>query len=106
MMGRQPANQGKLFYYDISLERRIPAKHLLRQIKEAVNFAFVYEEVQDCYGVNGNVSIPPPVIVKLMLLLFLYDVRSERELRRCRTVWIGYGSASTTSTARSPITAF
>ena len=37
MMGRQPANQGKLFYYDISLERRIPAKHLLRQIKEAQN---------------------------------------------------------------------
>ena len=54
MMGIQPANQGKLFYYDISLERRIPAKHLLRQIKEAVDFAFVYEEVQDCYGVNGN----------------------------------------------------
>lgn len=80
MMGRQPVNQGKLFYYDISLERRIPAKHLLRQIKEAVDFAFVYEEVQDCYGVNGNVSVPPPVIVKLMLLLFLYDVRSEREL--------------------------
>lgn len=26
MMGRQPVNQGKL-YYDISLERRIPAKH-------------------------------------------------------------------------------
>jgi transposase len=80
MMGKQPANEGKLFYYDISLARRIPAKHLLRQIKEAVDFRFTYEQVQDCYGVNGNVSVPPPVILKLMLLLFLYDVRSEREL--------------------------
>lgn len=80
MMGKQPAHEGKLFYYDISLARRIPAKHLLRQIKEAVDFSFTYEQVQDCYGVKGNVSVPPPVILKLMLLLFLYDVRSEREL--------------------------
>jgi transposase len=80
MMGKQPASEGKLFYYDISLERRIPAKHRLRQIKETVDFAFVYEQVKDCYGVKGNVSVPPPIILKLMLLLFLYDVRSEREL--------------------------
>lgn len=82
MMGRQAANTGKLFHYGISLERRIPAKHLLRQVKETVDFAFVYEEVEACYGVKGNVSVPPPVILKLMLLLFLYDVRSERELMR------------------------
>ena len=41
MMGRQAANTGKLFHYGISLERRIPAKHLLRQVKETVDFAFV-----------------------------------------------------------------
>ena len=80
MMGKQRSNQAKLFYYDISLEQRIPANHLLRQINEVIDFNFVYDEVQDCYGVKGNVSVPPPVIVKLMLLLFLYNVRSEREL--------------------------
>ncbi|MFC1763221.1 transposase [Planctomycetota bacterium] len=80
MMGKQVSNQAKLFYYDISLEQRIPANHLLRQINEVIDFSFVYDEVQDCYGVNGNVSVPPPVIIKLMLLLFLYNVRSEREL--------------------------
>jgi len=80
MMGKQATNEGKLFYYDISLERRIPARHLLRQIKETIDFGFTYEQVRDCYGVKGNVSVPPPVILKLMLLLFLYDVRSEREL--------------------------
>jgi transposase len=40
----------------------------------------VYGEVKDLYGSNGNVSVPPPVILKLMLLLVLYNVRSEREL--------------------------
>jgi len=41
---------------------------------------FVYPVVKDCYGKNGNVSVPPPIIMKMMLLLFLYDVRFEREL--------------------------
>ncbi len=32
------------------------------------------------YGIKGNVSVPPPVILKLMVLLVFYNVRSEREL--------------------------
>lgn len=31
-------------------------------------------------GAKGNVSVPPAVILKMMLLLILYNVRSEREL--------------------------
>jgi transposase len=46
----------------------------------AGGYDFIYEEVKDTYGSNGNVSIPPPVILKMMLLLVLYNVRSEREL--------------------------
>lgn len=80
MMGKQSPCQAKLFYYDLSLEDRIPDNHLLRQIKERIDFDFVYQEVKDRYGTKGNVSVPPPVLIKLMLLLFLYDVRSEREL--------------------------
>jgi transposase len=82
MMG-QPSSPGpKLFYYDLRLEDRVPSDHLLRQIRARVDFDFVSELVQNRYGVNGHVSVPPPVILKLMLLLFLYDVPSERELMR------------------------
>jgi transposase len=45
-----------------------------------VDFDFVYDEVDELYGSNGNPSVPPPVILKLMLLLVFYNVRSEREL--------------------------
>ena len=79
-MGKQSPQEAKLFYYDISLERRIPQNHLLRKIKGILDFDFVYPLVKDYYGKNGNVSVPPPVIMKMMLLLFLYNVRSEREL--------------------------
>jgi len=80
MMGKQSNLQAKLFYYDVTLERRIPAKHILRQINETLDLNFAYDLVKDSYGSNGNVSVPPPVVLKMMLLLFLYNVRSEREL--------------------------
>jgi transposase len=82
MMGRQLQQSGKLFYYDFSLEQRIPQDHLLRKVRAMVDFEFTYGLVRKHYGVKGNVSVPPPVILKLMLLLFLYDVASERELMR------------------------
>jgi hypothetical protein len=45
-----------------------------------VNLDFTYQEVAGGYGSNGNVSVPPPIVLKLMLLLIFYNVRSEREL--------------------------
>jgi transposase len=80
MMGYQGGFQPKIFYHQISLEQRVPKDHLLRKIQGKIDFDFIYAEVKDTYGDNGNVSIPPPVILKMMLLLILYNVRSEREL--------------------------
>jgi len=80
MMGQQTGNQPKIFYPHMNLEQRVPRTHLLRRIQEQIDFNFIYAEVRDAYGSNGNVSIPPPVILKMMLLLVLYNVRSEREL--------------------------
>jgi transposase len=80
MMGRQPAFQHKFFVTGFNLDKRVRKDHLLRKIQKHIDFEFIYKEVGKTYGVKGNVSVPPPVILKLMLLLFLYDVRSEREL--------------------------
>lgn len=80
MMGSQPPSDEPLFSYNVCLEHRVRKDHPLRRIKEVVDFDFIYNEVRDTYGTSGNVSVPPPVILKLMLLLVLYNVRSEREL--------------------------
>jgi len=80
MMGYQPPPQRSLFYTDFVLDKRIRKNHPLRKIDALIDFDFAYEEVKDCYGSKGNVSVPPPVILKLMLLLVFYNVRSEREL--------------------------
>ena len=80
MMGRQADVQNKLFYTAIDLDSRIREDHILRKINQRIDFDFIYQEVKASYGDNGNVSVPPPVILKMMLLLVYYNVRSEREL--------------------------
>ena len=80
MMGRQQRVQKKLFYTKFSLDQRVPKNHILRKVAKYIDFDFIYKEVKDKYGINGNVSVPPPVILKMMLLLIFYNVRSEREL--------------------------
>jgi transposase len=80
MMGMQQSPQSSLFYIGINIDKRVRSNHPLRRVKQLIDFDFAYNEVKDRYGANGNVSVPPPVILKLMLLLIFYNVRSEREL--------------------------
>lgn len=80
MMGRQQRVQRKLFYTELNLDQRVPKDHILRKVEKCIDFDFIYKNVKDKYGTNGNVSVPPPVLLKMMLLLIFYNVRSEREL--------------------------
>lgn len=101
MMGVQEQPQSSLFHFGINLDKRIRSNHPLRKVNELVDFHFVYDEVKSFYGHNGNESVPPPVILKLMLLLVFYNVRSERELletlpERMDWLWfLGYDLDST-----------
>jgi len=62
----------------VELARRIPEDHVLRKIDRVLKLGFVRLEVAGKYGSRGNVSVDPVIIMRLMLLLFLDDVRSER----------------------------
>src|SRR5438876_12249253 len=79
MMGEQKS-EPQLFNYAVNLEKRVRAAHPLRQVKAAVDFSFVREEVAHCYGRNGNESVAPEVILKMMFLLLFDEIKSEREL--------------------------
>jgi len=96
MMGRQQP-QKELFSYQIDLDQRVRADNPLRQVAAAIDFSWARAEVASTYGYNGNVSVDPVVIVKLMFLLFFDDVRSERQLmelvpERLDYLWfLGFG---------------
>jgi hypothetical protein len=66
MMGFQRNNQHKLFISGFNLEGRVRSDHILRKISQKIDFDFIYDEVKETYGSNGNVSVPPPVILELI----------------------------------------
>lgn len=96
MMGLQDG-QKELFSYSVDLDKRVRSENPLRKIREQVDFGFVRKEVKKFYGANGNESVDPAVIMKMMFLLFFDDVASERELMRIIAermdyMWfLGYG---------------
>jgi transposase/uncharacterized protein (UPF0179 family) len=96
MMGSRD-RQKQLWSYRVNLDKRVRSDHPLRKFNELLKLDFVREEVVNFYGTKGNVSEDPAVIMKMMLLLFLDNVRSERELmrvipERLDYMWfLGYG---------------
>jgi transposase len=80
MMRSLEPKEPSLFAYHVSLERRVPADHPLRQIKRILDLSFVDQAVQHTYGRCGNPSVPPELVLRMMFLLFYYNIPSEREL--------------------------
>ena len=80
MMRELEPKEPSLFAYHVNLERRVPADHPLREIKQTLDLAFVAPAVKHTYGLTGNPSVPPESILRMMFLLFYYNIPSEREL--------------------------
>ena len=78
MMGRQPRTES-LFYY-FRLEDQIPEDHLLRLIDRYVDLSFVRERLKGLYSSTGRPSIDPEVLLRLLLVGYLYGITSERRL--------------------------
>lgn len=80
MTSEGPVQNGLFAPQDLGA--RIPADHLLRKVAQSVDLTFVNDAVEGKYGAVGRQSIPPTRIMKLLLLLVIYNVPSERALFR------------------------
>ncbi len=78
MMGQQPRVES-LFYY-FRLEDQIPEDHLLRLLDHHVDLSFVRERLKSFYSSTGRPSIDPEVLLRLLLVGYLYGITSERRL--------------------------
>ncbi len=75
----------------VSVESLVPSGHLLRKIDRVVDFSFIHERVKHLYCEdNGRPALDPVVLFKLLLLGYLYGVRSERQLMREVEVNVAY----------------
>ena len=78
MMGQQSRTES-LFYY-FRLQDQIPENHLLCLIDRHIDFGFVREQLKDFYSSMGRPSIDPEVLLRLLLIGYLYGITSERRL--------------------------
>src|ERR1700756_2145053 len=78
MMGNHSRSES-LFYY-FRLEDQVPENHLLRLIDRHVNFDFIRAKLKDSYSDAGRPSIDPKLLLRTLLVGYLYGVTSERRL--------------------------
>src|SRR5438309_421348 len=78
MMGQHPRSEA-LFYY-FRLEDQVPENHLLRLIDQQISFEFVRQQLKDSYSETGRPSIDPELLLRILLIGYLYGVTSERKL--------------------------
>jgi len=67
-------------YYNINLDSLVPEDHFLKRLERLVSFDFVRDITRDYYSHTGKPSIDPVVLVKMLLIGYLFDIRSERKL--------------------------
>ena len=78
MMGQHSRSEA-LFYY-FRVEDQVPENHLLRLIDKHVSFSFVRAQLKDRYSETGRPSIDPELLLRILLIGYLYGIRSERKL--------------------------
>lgn len=67
----------------ITIEDLVPQEHLLRRIEAVVDFGFIYDKVRDLYCPdNGRPGIDPVILVKYLLVGYLYGIESERRVEQ------------------------
>jgi len=71
----------QLSLYTPSLDEIVESDEFLRKLDGLVDFSFIYDELRAYYCAdNGRYSTDPVVIVKSLLIAFLYGINSERRL--------------------------
>src|SRR5215472_15991853 len=79
MMGPRQIEQAALFYA-FSLERHIPADHLLRSIDRFVELGELRRELARFYSSIGRPSIDPELMMRMLIVGYCFGIRSERRL--------------------------
>lgn len=67
----------------LTIEDLVPQEHFLRKLDVLADFSFIYDEVRDLYCPdNGRPGIDPVVLVKYLLVGYLYGIESERRIEQ------------------------
>ena len=78
-MGRRERGQGQ-FFYAFDLDKVVPADHLVRQIDGVLDLDWVHKELAPYYSHTGRPSIDPVLMIQMLIVGYVFAIRSERRL--------------------------
>ena len=84
-MGRLKSDQGQLFY-QFNLEDAVPEDHLVRKIDAALDLSWLRSELAPHYSFMGRPSIDPELMIRMLVVGYVFAIRSERLI--CREVQV------------------
>src|ERR1700750_367399 len=76
-------NQGQLFY-SFCLDEVVPDDHHVREIAAVLDLSWVHTELARYYSRLGRPSIDPVLMIRMLIVGYVFAIRSERAL--CRDV--------------------
>ncbi len=79
MMGRREGGQGQ-FFYSFDLDKVVPPDHLVRQIDGVLDLGWVHKELTPYYSHTGRPSIDPVLMIRMLIVGYVFAIRSERRL--------------------------
>src|SRR5260370_35131408 len=87
MMGRLNHDQGQLFY-SFSLEAALPDDHPVRAVAGVLGLSWIHGELAPYYPKLGRPSIDPALMIRMLVIGYVFAIRSERAL--CRDVQVNF----------------
>jgi transposase len=85
MMGRLSQDQGR-FFYSFCLDEVVPDDHRVREIAGVLDLSWVRAELAPHYSAIGRPSIDPVLMIRMLILGYVFAIRSERAI--CREVQV------------------
>jgi transposase len=79
MMGRRKDEQGQ-FFYSFDLDKVVPSDHLVRRIDSILDLGWVHQELAPYYSHTGRPSIDPVLMIRMLIVGYVFAIRSERRL--------------------------
>ena len=85
MMGRLNHDQEQ-FFYSFRLDEAVPNDHPVREIAAVLDLSWVHSELAPYYSQLGRPSIDPVLMIRMLIVGYVFAIRSERSL--CRDVQV------------------
>jgi transposase len=100
MMGRLKSDQGQLFY-EFHLSDAVPEDHLVRKIDAALDLSWLRSELAPHYSSMGRPSIDPELMIRMLVVGYVFAIRSERLI--CREVQVNPSTGSASRPLRAAL---